>query len=105
MRDKIVAERGMSAYVSTVEWEAVCTELSIKHGVSAGLLLSTKKKTVYSRLRRGNVSGEKVSSPVAKMEPILVEMVIMRARMRQPMSPREGKAFANSLLENYSMGQ
>ena len=95
-------DRGNKARISKNNWVAIVKSVANKHGLPEAELFG-KKKTIYARIGRGNLSGGRMKSPVAEMEPILVEMVIMKERLRQPITAKEGKQFANSLLEKSSM--
>lgn len=98
LRQCAIKSRGSSARLSSREWSDACQAVATECDVGVDHL-KKMKKTVYSRILRGNLSGVKSRSPVADMEPILVQMCIMRAKMRQPLTKSEGIAFANSLLE------
>ena len=95
--DAAKKDRGIGARVSKKAWEDICERVARDYDVSFEDVLS-KKDTVYSRLRRGNMTGVRLQSPIEEIEPILVEMAMMRARMNQPLNREEVIQFATSLL-------
>ena len=95
LQNNVRLERGERARVSNHHWIEACRRVALSCSVPVDALVS-KRKTVTARVRRGNLPGIKTISPVAAMEPVLVEMIVMRHRMRQPLSKREAIQFAKS---------
>ena len=94
--------RGTNARVSGKDWDDLCDSIANQFKIEKSYLL-TKRKTCYSRISRHNLSGTKSISPVAAIEPIIVEILSKKARMRQPVTASDAIAFANSLLESSSL--
>ena len=94
--------RGPNARLSAKDWEDICDSIANEFKIAKSYLLS-KRKTCYSRISRHNLSGTKTSSPVAAIEPIIVDVLLKKARMRQPVTSSDAIAFANSLLESSSL--
>ena len=58
-------------------------------------------KTVQSRFRRSNliVSHPGTSSPMAPLEPVMLEIVLQKEQMNQPLTVDEGLRLANSMIK------
>ena len=60
------------------------------------------KDTVRSRVKAQTdltKSSTGIATPMAAVEPLLVELYLQKAQMGQPLGIREGFCFANSLIE------
>ena len=88
---------GPNARLAKTVWEDICKTVGAEYNIPAQKL-RTKKGIAYKRIHCNNPSGARELSPVALMEPVLLEMVAMRDRMRQPLLKEEAIAFANSLI-------
>ena len=94
---EVAEARGPKARLGGTEWDDLCSSVAIDFEVHKKHLLQ-KRKTCYSRISRDNLSGAKTSSPLAAIEPIIVDVLKKKARMRQPVTMKEALAFANSLI-------
>ena len=58
-------------------------------------------KTIQSRYRRKNLYVEHhgTPTPMAPLEPALLEIVIQRSKMNQPLTVNEGLQLANSMIK------
>ena len=86
-----------STRVSAKVWNRICSDVSSELSVPLEYL-TARKAMAYARIRRKNVTGVKNASPVLQMEPVLLEMILTRQRMKQPMNKTEVLEFANSLI-------
>ena len=59
-------------------------------------------KTIRRRVRHNN-STPVAKSPVVQIEPIVLQMAIWKQEAGQPMTPTEGLAFANSLIDGMNI--
>ena len=62
-------------------------------------------KTVQSRLMRNKVivPHRGTESPMSIVEPALLQIVIQRGKMNQPLTVQEGPQLANSMIKNGSV--
>ena len=90
--------RGPKARLRGDDWNDLCSSVAIEFQVPKPFLIA-KRKTCYSRISRDNHAGIKTRSPVAAIEPIIVDILTQKARMRQPVTAGDAIAFANSLLD------
>ena len=98
LRQDITANHGPKARLSSKNWDDLCGDVANEFSIPKCYLLK-KKKACYCRISRGNLAGTKTGSPVAAIEPIMVEILTVKSRMRQPLTARDAISFANSLLE------
>ena len=97
MEEKQNANPSHSTRVSSKVWKRICSDVSSELSVPLEYLIG-RKAMAYARIRRNNVTGAKNASPVLQMEPILLEMILTRQRMKQPMNKTEVLEFANLLI-------
>jgi hypothetical protein len=77
--------------------EEIIEKSKEKHGVGEDTLIL--KETVRQRVKRGSKSGHiGQTSPMAQIEPYLVELILQLASMRTPITTSQGLQLANSLI-------
>jgi len=55
--------------------------------------------TIRWRFRNNKTSGNREQSPIKEVEDLILVFVVQRQEARQPMKPREGVHFVNSLID------
>ena len=96
------ADPSRNTRVANEVWKRICLAVSSEFSVPIDFLLA-RKHMAYARIRRGNVTGARGVSPVQEMEPLLMEMILTRQRMKQPLNKSEVLQFANSLIFGSTM--
>ena len=100
--EKQQAGPGNATRVTDAVWKQICIEVSSEFNVPLDVL-TARKAMAYARIRRGRVTAQNLVSPVVDMEPMLMEMILVRQRMKQPMNKNEVLQFANSLISGTVM--
>ena len=94
---------GMGIVVKRGELQRIITNVLEESGLKVDAPSFTiAKDTVRSRVKAQTdltKSSCGIATPMATVEPLLVELCLQKARMGQPLGIREGLCFANSIIE------
>jgi hypothetical protein len=97
LQDKSRARGGSITKRGTLE--NIIKETEKKHGLLKGTI---KTETIAKRVYRNNLTGQKYqcTSPVAKMEPVLVQYCIRLCKVGKALDKQQVLLLANSLIKN-----
>ena len=82
--------------------DEIIEDSKLKHGLDDEVVIL--KDTVRQRLKRGSTNRHAGQvTPMAEMEPYLVELILQLAKMRTPITSAQGLELANSLISGTKM--
>jgi hypothetical protein len=95
--EKMEKNKSAKKRLSKGSLDEIIKKSKVKHGLDEDIIIL--KDTVRQRVKRGSNSGHFGHlSPMAEVEPYLVELVIQLANMRIPVTASQGLELANSLI-------
>jgi hypothetical protein len=94
---QLYSNKSRKKHLNKGSLEEIIEKSKEKHGVDEDTLIL--KETVRQRVKRGTKSGHiGQTSPMAQIEPYLVELILQLSSMRTPITTSQGLQLTNSLI-------
>ena len=98
-------KRNNKARVSKGSLEKLINEVKKKRNIEDNIsLLAIRKRVQRNSLESRHLAGGQVS-PLLKIEPVIVSIIVQMARMRQCLNPSKGLLLVNSLIRGTKIKQ